>query len=316
MGVLPTADATYRTLLADLRAIIAAGRGRAAVAINAEMVTTYWRMGERIVREEQAGKERAGYGERLLAQLGRALSQEFGRAFSARNLSFMRQFYLAYPILCALRSELAWTHYRTLMRLPDNRRDFYGRMAVSGRWSSRELERQIGSMLYERTALFGNGSQPNRTRRPAKADRPASFRRGSAARFCKALGILGTRSQEGDGDIETVLTLPGHASIPDPALAEIVRRLVEAFQPERIYLFGSKARGDAGPDSDYDLMVLVPETRELGYRLAQRAHSLLWDTGTATDVLVWSEERFQSRLQLHASLPATIGREGRLVYAA
>ena len=151
--MLPTADATYRALLADLRAIIAAGRGRAAVAINAEMVTTYWRMGERIVQDEQAGKERAGYGERLLAQLGRVLSQEFGRAFSERNLYFMRQFYLAYPILNALRSELAWTHYRTLMRLPDDQRDFYGRMAVSGRWSSRELERQIGSMLYERTGL-------------------------------------------------------------------------------------------------------------------------------------------------------------------
>lgn len=116
--------------------------------------------------------------------------------------------------------------------------------------------------------------------------------------------------------MKTELALPGHGPIHDPALAEIVRRLVEAFQPERIYLFGSKARGDAGPDSDYDLMILVPETSELGYRLAQRAHSLLWDTGTATDVLVWSEERFQSRLHLHASLPATIVREGQLLYAA
>ena len=104
--------------------------------------------------------------------------------------------------------------------------------------------------------------------------------------------------------------------IHDPALAEIVRRLVEAFQPERIYLFGSKARGDAGPDSDYDLMVLVSETSDLSYRLAQRAHSLLWDTGTAADVLVWSEERFLSRLHLQASLPATIVREGLLLYAA
>jgi uncharacterized protein len=102
----------------------------------------------------------------------------------------------------------------------------------------------------------------------------------------------------------------------DPALAEIVHRLVEAFQPERVFLFGSRARGDAGPDSDYDLMVVVSDTNEPGYRLAQRAHSLLWDAGTAADILVWSNERFQSRAHLQASLPATILREGQLLYAA
>jgi predicted nucleotidyltransferase len=114
----------------------------------------------------------------------------------------------------------------------------------------------------------------------------------------------------------TGLALLKRAPIHDPALAEIVRRLVEAFQPERIYLFGSKARRDAGPDGDYDLMVLVSETSDLSYRLAQRAHSLLWDTGTATDVLVWSEEHLRSRLHLQASLPATINRGGQLLYAA
>ncbi len=152
-GIVPARDAAYDVLLADLRGIITAGRGCAAVAINAEMVATYWRMGERIVQEEQAGKERAGYGEQLLARLGRALSQEFGRGFTERSLQNIRQFYLAYPIPSALRTELTWTHYRTLMRLSDDQRDFYGRMAASGRWSSRELERQISSMLYERAAL-------------------------------------------------------------------------------------------------------------------------------------------------------------------
>lgn len=100
------------------------------------------------------------------------------------------------------------------------------------------------------------------------------------------------------------------------ALAQIVERLVEAYQPEQIYLFGSKARGDCGPDSDFDLMVVVPQTAEPGYRLAQRAHSLLWGIGTAADILVWSRHAFESRLHLKASLPATILREGRLLYAA
>jgi predicted nucleotidyltransferase len=107
-----------------------------------------------------------------------------------------------------------------------------------------------------------------------------------------------------------------HLTVEDRcALARIIERLVEAYQPDCIYLFGSKARGDCGPDSDFDLMVVVPQTAEPGYRLAQQAHSLLWDIGTAADVLVWSKYAFESRLHLKASLPATIVREGRLLYA-
>ncbi len=102
----------------------------------------------------------------------------------------------------------------------------------------------------------------------------------------------------------------------DPILAEIVRRLIDALHPERIYLFGSRARGDAGVDSDYDLMVVVPHLTEPAYRLAQRAHSVLWGLGTAADILVWSREAFDSRLDLKASLPATVVREGRLLHAA
>src|SRR5712691_10022899 len=102
----------------------------------------------------------------------------------------------------------------------------------------------------------------------------------------------------------------------DPILAEIVRRLVEGLQPERIYLFGSRARRDAGADSDYDLMVVVPYLTEPAYRLAQRAHSLLWGLGTAADILVWSRDAFDGRLHLKASLPATVLREGKLLHAA
>ena len=106
------------------------------------------------------------------------------------------------------------------------------------------------------------------------------------------------------------------ANLEDPLLAEIVRRLVAAYQPERIYLFGSKARGDAGPDSDYDLMVVVPDDAPPERKRSRLAYEALRGTRTAADVLVWDRASFDSRLHLRASLPATVVREGRLLHAA
>lgn len=102
----------------------------------------------------------------------------------------------------------------------------------------------------------------------------------------------------------------------DPVLAEIVRRLVAAYEPERIYLFGSKARGDAGPDSDYDLMVVVPDDAPPVRRRSRLAYEALRGTGRAADVLVCTRSSFDSRLHVRASLPATIVSEGRLLHAA
>ena len=103
--------------------------------------------------------------------------------------------------------------------------------------------------------------------------------------------------------------------LQDAALAEIVRRLVEAYQPERIYLFGSKARGNAGLDSDYDLMVVVPDDAPPERRRSRLAYEVLWGTGTAADVLVWTRRQFEDRLHVHTSLPAIVMREGRLLHA-
>ncbi len=154
MGGVPRDEDDYERLLADVRAIIASGQGRAAAAVNAEMVATYWHIGERIIQEEQRGEKRAAYGERLLERLGRTLGTEFGRGFTKRALEQMRQFYQAYPNANALRSQLTWTNYRSLMRLENlQARAFYERMAITGRWSSRELDRQINARLYERVGL-------------------------------------------------------------------------------------------------------------------------------------------------------------------
>ncbi len=102
----------------------------------------------------------------------------------------------------------------------------------------------------------------------------------------------------------------------DAALAEIVQRLVAALGLERIYLFGSKARGDADPDSDYDLLVVVPDDSPPERRRGRRAYEALRGTGTAADVLVWTRGSFERRLHLVSSLSATVEREGRLLYAS
>jgi predicted nucleotidyltransferase len=100
----------------------------------------------------------------------------------------------------------------------------------------------------------------------------------------------------------------------DPVLAEAVRRLVEAYRPERIYLFGSVARGDPGPDSDYDLLVVVPDDAPPERRQSRLAYETLRGTGAAADVLVCTSSYFEQRRGLKASLPGTVLREGRLLH--
>ena len=102
----------------------------------------------------------------------------------------------------------------------------------------------------------------------------------------------------------------------DPVLKEIVTRLVEAYKPLRIHFFGSKARGDGNVDSDYDLIVIVPDDAPPERRRSRLAYECLWGTGSAADVLVWTQSAFDRVLHLKASLPATIQREGKLLYAA
>lgn len=105
-------------------------------------------------------------------------------------------------------------------------------------------------------------------------------------------------------------------SAEDPLLGEVVRRLVEVYHPERIYLFGSVARGDAGPDSDYDLMIIVADDAPEYLRRGRPGYRALRGTGAAADVQVWPQGDFKKQLHLKASFPATIVREGKLLYGA
>ncbi len=106
------------------------------------------------------------------------------------------------------------------------------------------------------------------------------------------------------------------AELRNASLRDAVQRLVRAYQPQRIYLFGSAARGDANEGSDYDLMVVVPDSAPARHRRSRIAYEVLRGTGIAADVLVCSESYFDQRTPLAASLPAAILREGRLLYAA
>lgn len=99
----------------QVSSILNAARDKAYTAVNFAMVEAYWEIGKSIV-DEQGGEERAKYGDALIDELAVRLTKDFGRGFNARSLRYMRQFYLAFPIRNALRSELNWTHYRRLSR--------------------------------------------------------------------------------------------------------------------------------------------------------------------------------------------------------
>jgi len=105
-------------------------------------------------------------------------------------------------------------------------------------------------------------------------------------------------------------------TVTDPILAELLRRLVPAYLPERVYLFGSRARGEPGPDSDYDLLLVVSDDAPPERRRSRLAYEVLRGTGVAADVLVCTRTWFDRRESLKASLPGTVLREGLLLHAA
>lgn len=105
-------------------------------------------------------------------------------------------------------------------------------------------------------------------------------------------------------------------SVDDPTLTEIVRRIVDLYHPERIYLFGSTARREAGPDSNYDLLVVVSDDTPRELRQTDEIYRVLWGIRASINVLVWTRGEFHTQLPLKASLPSAILREGKLLYAA
>lgn len=173
----------YKDLLKEVSTLLEASRRGVARSVNTIMAVTYWHVGKRIVEHEQGGRKRAEYGKAVLRQLSIDLGSRFGRGFSERNLLQMRAFYQQWSIPQTLSAEsdlrggkspillsnlishsvaaesappfsLPWSHYVRLIPLKKlEARRFYEQEAIRGGWSIRQLERQIGSLFYERTLL-------------------------------------------------------------------------------------------------------------------------------------------------------------------
>ncbi len=144
-------------LVQPITQLVEQARGQVRQAVNSAMVMTYWEIGRLIVEHEQQGEARAAYGKQHMQYISQQLTACFGKGFDATNLRNMRQFYTAFPIRDALRRELGWTHYRSLIRIESPQaREWYAQEAASQHWSARALERQIGVLYYERLLASKN----------------------------------------------------------------------------------------------------------------------------------------------------------------
>ena len=141
-------------LVQDARQIIETARKNAVRSVDFCRVQMYWNLGKRIFEEEQHGKKRADYGAYIVKSLAEKLEVEYGSGFGVRQIERARQFFLLYPIASALRTQLNWFQYKMLIAISDpDKREYYELEAVNNAWNGRELERQIGSQLYERLLL-------------------------------------------------------------------------------------------------------------------------------------------------------------------
>ncbi len=174
----------YDSVLSDVVALLESSRRAAARSVNSVMTSTYWLIGRRIVEEEQGGRRRGEYGAAIVERLAQDLTRRFGRGFGRRNLFQMRAFYVEYREIVqgpsaqlaprrsskkvqalhaqltegsAPRFPLPWTHYVLLLSVDrPGARSFYETEALRGGWTSRQLQRQIGTQFYERTMLSRN----------------------------------------------------------------------------------------------------------------------------------------------------------------
>ena len=143
-----------QSIISDLKAIIAQSNDRAVRAVDHQRTLMYWHIGKRIFEEEQQSKDRADYGSFLIKYLSEKLQPEFGSGFSVRQMNLYRQFYRTFPIVHALHAQLSWTQYKLLLSVDnEEKREFYVAETKKNNWTSRQLERQVHSNLYERLLL-------------------------------------------------------------------------------------------------------------------------------------------------------------------
>lgn len=227
----PSGTEPYRGLLGGIETLLEQARRSSARAVNAIMTATYWEVGRRIVEYEQGGEARAAYGVELLSRLSLDLTRRFGRGFSRQNLQQMRQFYLVHPeepirqTLSGKSSEGAnlqtpsanspvgrivarfpppWSAYVRLLAVKnEHARLFYETEALRGGWSVRQLDRQIQSQFYERTALSRNkAAMLTKGARPQAGDAVALE---EEVKDPYVLEFLGLRDEYSETDLEEAL---------------------------------------------------------------------------------------------------------------
>ena len=141
-------------IIAEIKELLTKSRKSVALQVNNELLSTYWKIGEIIVRYEQNEQIRAAYGEKTLRHFSRELTREIGKGFSLSNIYNMRQFYIKYPIFQSVTGKLTWTHYCELLSISDDdKRNFYEKECINSGWSVRELKRQKETSLFERLLL-------------------------------------------------------------------------------------------------------------------------------------------------------------------
>ncbi|GHU88781.1 hypothetical protein FACS189476_06490 [Spirochaetia bacterium] len=147
-------ETTLVGLVTQIKELLTTARRAVARDIDEYIIRTNWEIGRVIVEQEQDGKIKAQYGDKLLTVLSKELTRELGRGFSRSNIANMRLFYLTYPIVQSVIGQLSWTHYLQLLSIKDpDARSFYEHEARNANWSVRELQRQIETSLFERLLL-------------------------------------------------------------------------------------------------------------------------------------------------------------------
>ena len=159
----------HQDIFDNIKQLMDQARNRVSREVNNILIQTYWEIGRIIVEDEQCNLERAEYGKKLIIDLSKRLTKEYGKGFSRANLQNMRNFYLLYPICQTLSSKLSWSHYCELLYINDEKkRSFYEKETVQANWSVRELKRQIKTSLFERLLLSSvneNKENKNTSRR-------------------------------------------------------------------------------------------------------------------------------------------------------
>lgn len=143
-----------KELLDKIIALIEETKESAIRSIDFHRVQLNWGIGKYIFEDEQKGKDRAEYGTYLIKYLSKNLEPIYGSSYSIRQLERFRQFFRTFPITSTMRTQLNWTQYKLLISLnSDDKREFYIAESIKNHWSSKQLERQINSSLYERLLL-------------------------------------------------------------------------------------------------------------------------------------------------------------------